>query len=150
MTIEAPLSKYKKQNLLIIIAVLIGVAGWLAYDGYKKQDFIDKHTVDGEPDSTLKFNRNAPPVMISFAVLLGVYFVAVKGKKVIAAENELTCGNVKVAYDAIEKINKTNFDSKGYFILTYTDGGQETELKLSDRTYDNLPAVLDYIVSKIS
>ncbi|MHC4555634.1 MAG: hypothetical protein ACYSUS_10240 [Planctomycetota bacterium] len=150
MAIEAPLSSYKKKNILIIVAVLIGVGAWFAYDGYKNPDFIKKHTVDGVADSTLNFNRKAPPFMIGAGILLGIYFVVIKGKKIIADENELIAGSTTVSYDSIEKINKTHFDKKGFFIVTYSQGGQNKELKLSDRTYDNLGAVLDQIVSKIS
>jgi hypothetical protein len=148
MAIEAPLSKYKKQNFLIIAAVLIGAGVWFAYDGYKNPSFIEKHTVDGVPDHTLIFHQKSPPFFIGAGVLVGVYFFIVKGKKLVADENELISGNVRIPYDAIEKINKTYFDSKGFFILTYTE--QEKEIKISDRTYDNLPAVLDHIVAKIS
>ena len=150
MAIEAPLSSYKKKNILIIAAVLIGVGGWFAYDEYKNPDFIKKHTVDGIADSTLNFNRKAPPFMIGVGILLGIYFVVIKGKKIVADENELIAGSTTVSYDSIEKINKTHFDKKGFFIVTYSQGGQNKELKLSDRTYDNLGAVLDQIVSKIS
>ena len=150
MAIEAPLSKYKKNNILIIAALLIGVGLWFAYDGYKNPDFIKKHTVEGVADSTLNFNRKAPPFMIGAGVLLGIYFVMVKGKKLIADDAQLINGSTTIAYDAIEKINKTHFDSKGFFVITYSENGQNKELKLSDRTYDNLPAVLDHIVLKIS
>ncbi|MHC4882975.1 MAG: hypothetical protein ACYTFX_09395 [Planctomycetota bacterium] len=150
MAIEAPLSRYKKQNMLIITAILIGVGLWFAYDGYKNQAFIEKHTVDGVPDSTLNFNRKAPPFLVGAGVLLGIYFVISRGKKLIAGENEFVSGNTTIPYDAIEKINKTHFDKKGFFTITYTENGQSKELTLKDRTYDNLPAVLDHIVSKIS
>ena len=150
MAIEAPLSSYKKKNILIIATVLIGVGAWFAYDGYKNEGFIKEHTIDGVADSTLIFNRKAPPFMIGVGILLGIYFVTIKGKKIVADENELIYGKVKIAYDAIEKINKTHFDKKGFFIITYSQDGQNKELKFSDRTYDNLGAVLDQIVSKIS
>lgn len=150
MAIEAPLSRYKKQNTLIIIAILIGVGLWFAYDGYKNQDFIAKHTVNGMPDSTLIFNQKAPPFMIGTGILLGIYFVIIKGKKIIVDENGLINGNTTIPYSAIEKINKTHFDKKGFFTITYKEDGQSKELTLKDRTYDNLPAVLDHIVSKIS
>ena len=88
--------------------------------------------------------------MIGAGILLGIYFVTIKGKKIIADENELICGKVKLPYDAIEKINKTHFDKKGFFVVTYSQDGQSKDIKLSDRTYDNLSAVLDQIVSKIS
>ncbi|MBW2690241.1 MAG: hypothetical protein JRC99_09975 [Deltaproteobacteria bacterium] len=150
MAIEAPLSSYKKKNTLIIAAVLIGVGAWFAYDGYKNPDFIKKHTIDGVADSTLNFNRKSPPFFIGAGILLGIYFVTIKGKKIVADENRLVAGNITVGYDAIEKINKTHFDKKGFFIITYSQDGQSKELKLSDRIYDNLGAVLDHIVSKIS
>lgn len=151
MAIEAPLSKYKKQNFLIIAAILIGIGGWFAYDGYKNEKFIQKHTLeDGTPDSTLNFNRKAPPFMIGAGILIGIYFFVVKGKKLVADDNQLIAGSTTIAYDAIEKVNKTHFDKKGFFVITYSQDGQSKELKLSDRTYDNLGAVLDQIVSKIS
>jgi len=150
MAIEAPLSNYKKKNTLIIAAVLIGVGAWFAYDGYKNPDFIKEHTIDGVADSTLNFNLKSPPFFIGAGILLGIYFVTIKGKKIVADENRLVAGNITVGYDAIEKINKTHFDKKGFFIITYSQDGQSKELKLSDRIYDNLGAVLDHVVSKIS
>jgi hypothetical protein len=150
MAIEAPLSRYKKQNLIIIALVLIGAGLWFGYDGHYNQKFIEKNTVDGVPNSTLNFNRKAPPFLIGAGILLGVYFFMIRGKKLIADENELVSGSVKIPYDAIEKINKTHFDKKGLFTITYTENGQSKELTLKDRTYDNLPAVLDHIVAKIS
>jgi hypothetical protein len=150
MAIEAPLSRYKKQNMLIITAILIGAGVWFWYDGTNNQDFINKHTVDGIADPTLMFHRKSPPFFIGAGILLVAYFFVVKGKKLIAGENELVSGKTTIPYDSIEKINKTHFDKKGFFTITYTENGQNKELTLKDRTYDNLPAVLDHIVSKIS
>ena len=115
MAIEAPLSRYKKQNMLIIALILIGAGLWFAYDGHWNQAFIEEHTIDGKADGTLEFNQKAPPFMIGAGVLLGIYFVIIRNKKVIAADNELVSGAVTVPYDAIEKINKTYFDKKGFF-----------------------------------
>ncbi len=151
MAIEAPLSSYKKKNLILIAVGLIGLGLWFGYDGYKNTKFIEKHTTeDGTPDSTLSFNRKSPPFLIGAGLLIGAYFIVVKNKKVVADDNALQVGKVSIAYDAIESINKTHFDSKGYFIVTYSDDGQNKDLKVSDRTYDNLPAVLDHLVAKIS
>ena len=151
MAIEAPLSKYKKKNMLIFMAILIGVGIWFYYDGHYNKKFIEKNMVDGKPNSTLNFNRKSPPYFVGAGIILGIYFFIVKGKKIIADDNTLNTGKETIAYNTIEKINKTNFDSKGYFIVTYTDsGGQSKDVKLSDRNYDNLPAVLDQIVAKIS
>ena len=152
MTIEAPLSRYKKQNMLIAITVMIGLAVWFYYDGHYKTSFIEKHTdAEGNPDSTLMFNQKSPPFLILGGVLVGIYFVAVRNKKVIVDDEGLKACGKTIGYDVIEKINKTHFDTKGYFVVTYKDlQGQSCDLKLSDRIYDNLPAVLDHLVAKIS
>ena len=152
MAIEAPLSKYKKNNLRIGIVILVGLAIWFAYDGYRNEEFIKKNTDEnGNPNGTLVFNRKAPPYLVGAAVLLGVYLFAIKDKKVVADESSLIVGKRQIAYDSIEKIDKTHFDSKGYFVITYKDyQGADTNLTLSDGIYDNLSAVLDELVAKIS
>ncbi len=152
MAIEAPISKYKKNSFKIGIVILIGLAIWFAYDGYRNEKFIQKHTgQNGTPDSILVFNRKSPPYLIGAAALLGVYLFIIKDKKVIADENSLITPKRQIAYDSIEKIDKTHFNSKGYFIITYKDyQGVDADLKLSDGTYDNLSAVLDELIAKIS
>lgn len=155
MSIVAPMSKYKKQNLWIIIAVLVGAAAVFAFDGYIRKGFIEKHTITTEtgekvPDSDLVFNRKSPPYFLAGALLVAVYYFIVRGKKVVAGDNSLQVGKVEIPYDSIEKINKTFFDKKGYFIITYKDGGKEVDLKLSDRSYDNMSAILDELVKQIS
>jgi hypothetical protein len=56
-----------------------------------------------------------------------------------------------VPYTSIQKIDKTHFSKKGFFVITYTDkGGKEVDRKMSDRKYDNLGPVLDHLVAKIS
>jgi len=161
MTIESPVSKFKKTNFKIYIVVCIVAAIWLGYDGYFNKKFKEEHTgPDGRPDSTLVFNQKAPPFFIGAAVLLGVYIVAVRNKKLVAGENELIISEArlsspkskeKIPYDSIQKIDKTHFGSKGYFIITYKDkGGNQVSRKISDKSYDNLAAVLDHLVAKIS
>ncbi len=153
MAIEAPLSKHKKNNFKIGIAICIGLAIWFAYDGYFNETFIEKHKdADGNPDSTLTFNQKSPPFFIGAAVLFGVYLLAVRNKKVIADEKELLIDDKeRISYDSIQKIDKTHFGSKGYFIIMYKNkNGGEVNRKLSDRTYDNLTAVLDELVTKIT
>ena len=151
MAIEAPLSQFKKNNKKIFIAVLLGLAVWFAYDGYLNKTFIEKNTKDGVPNSDLIINQRAPYFMVGAAALLGISFFMIKDKKIVADDNNLITCKTTIPYDAIEKIDKTNFDAKGYFIVTYKDGnGKETDLKLNDRTYDNLPAILDELVAQIS
>jgi len=153
MAIEAGLSKFKKNNLKIYIVVLLIFGIWFGYDGHFSEKFREEHTdANGKPDSTLVFNQKSPPFFIGAAVLLGVYLFAIRNKKIIAEENELIISDKKkITYDSIEKIDKTHFDSKGFFVITYKNkAGAEVNYKLSDRKYDNLSAVLDELVAKIS
>ncbi len=161
MAIEAPISKFKKNGLKIYIAICITVAIIFAYDGYlskykwsMRYNFYKKHVVDndGKPTSTMNFNRKSPLFFIGFTVLLGAYLFAIKNRKIVAGENELIISNKeRIAYDSIQKIDKTFFKPKGRFIITYKDkDGREVNRKLSGRTYDNLAAVLDELVAKIS
>jgi len=159
MAIEAPVSKYRKTNLKIYIAVCIIFAVVFAYDGYlskyewsRRHSFYEKHVKDGQPDETMIFNQIIPIVLAAAAVGLAARLRAVKDKKLLADENELVIsGREKISYDSIQKIDKTHFESKGFFIITYKDNDKrEVNRKLSDRTYDNLAAVLDELVAKIS
>ena len=153
MAIDAPISKYKKTNLKIYIILCIAVAAWFAYDGYLNKDFINKNTDEaGKPNSTLIFNQKAPPFFAAATVLLGVYLFVIKNKKLVADENELVFSDKeKIPYDSIEAINKTYFEKKGFFVITYkNESGNQTNRKLSDRNYDNLATILDHLVTKIS
>ena len=161
MAIEAPISKFKKNNFRISIAACLGMAIIFAYDGYlskykwsMRYSFYEEQVVDndGKPTPTMVFNQKSPPFFAGAAVLLWAYLLAIKNKKLIADENELAFGDKdRIPYDSIERINKTYFDKKGFFVFTYKDkNGNQIDRKLSDRTYDNLGAILDHIVAKIS
>jgi len=152
MAIEAPISKFKKTNIKIYIIICIIAAIWFGYDGYLNEKFIEKNTDEnGVPNGTLKFNQKSPPFFVGGAVLLGVYFFKIRKRKLLAEENELVFNNnKKIPYDSIQKINKTYFDSKGYFIITYNKDGKEVDLKINDRMYDNLEDILNLLVAKIS
>ena len=153
MAIEAPISKFKKTNIKICIAVCIGLVIWCLYDAHFNEEFIKKYTDDdGNPTGWLTINRKAPPFLIGAAVIFGVYLFLLKDKKLLADDNELVINNKKrISYESIQQINKTYFDKKGFFVVTYKNkGGNEARLKLSDRKYDNLPAVLERLIEKIS
>lgn len=153
MIIEAPVSKFRKSNLKIYIIGLILVAVWCVYDGYFNEKWIKEHTdAKGNPETYLVVNKSAPKYLVGAAAILGVYLFAISSKKVTADENELVIdGKKRIAYDAIEKVDKTYFASKGYFAVTHKDSsGKDAEIKLSDRKYDNLEAVLDKLVEKMS
>ncbi len=161
MAIEAPISKFKKTNLKIYIVVCVAVAIIFAYDGYLSKykwswryNFYKEHVLDndGTPTPTMNFNRKSPPFFIAGAVLLGAYLFAVKNRKIVADENELIISNKeRISYDSIQQIDKTYFEKKGFFVITYKDkDGKETRRKLHERTYDNLAAILEHLVAKIS
>lgn len=153
MAIEAPTSKFKKTNLKIYIGLCIVLALWFAYDGYFNETFRKKNTGEnGIPNSTLVFNQKSPPFFVGAAVLLSAYLFAVKDKKLIADDNELVISaKKKIPYDSVQRIDRTYFDKRGFFIITYKDEtGNEVHQALSDKKYDNLTAVLDLLVAKIS
>lgn len=155
MAIEAQYSKFRKQNCFIGIGLLLAFAAWFAYDGYINQKYIEKHTVVNElgievPDSDLAFNQKSPPFFVAGALLVAGFFFMVKNKKIVAGETSLIMPGQEIPYDNIEKINKTNFEKKGYFVLTYKNNDKEHDIKLSSKTYDNLEAVLDELIKKLS
>ena len=153
MALEAPLSRYKRNNVLVYMGICVVLAGWFGYDGYLSEKFRQKYTnEDGTPSATLVFHRKSPPFFAAAAALLAAYLFAIKDRKIVAGENALVIRNKeKIPYDSIERIDKTHFDKKGSFIITYKDkDGSEVNRKLSDRQYDNLGPILDHLVAKIS
>lgn len=150
MAIDATFSRYKRNNLLILTVMLIGIGIYSYYDGYKNTKFIEKHTnADGTFDHTLLANRYGWPVLIAGGVFTITMFLVKRNKKVVADEQQLAIGKTLIPYTAIERINKQHFDKKGYFVITYTEGGQSKDIKLSERTYDNLAAILDHTAAKV-
>jgi hypothetical protein len=153
MAIEAPLSKYTRTSFLIYIAVCLAMAAWFGYDGYLNDSFIEEHTNEqGVADTDLLINRYAPPFLVGAAAVLGLWLCAIRGRKLVAAEDGLVISAKKrIPYDAIESIDKTHFENKGFFTITYErDNGTQAKCKLSDRQYDNLKAILDHLVAQIS
>jgi hypothetical protein len=152
MAIEAPLSRFKRNNFIIYIVVCIALGLWFAYDGYLNKSFIAAHTTEQGPDSTLAFNRQAPPVLAVGALLLVGYWHVIRKRKLVAAEDSLHFSNGrKIPYAAIEQIDKTYFDAKGFFTITYkAPDGKPVQHRLSDRQYDNLAPILDHLIAQIS
>ena len=153
MAIEAPLSRYRRNNFLIYIAVCLVLALWFGYDGYINKKFITEHTTEeGHPDSTLIINQKAPPFLLLGVVAVGGYWYAIRNRKLVATEDALVvAGKKRIPYDAIEKIDKTHFETKGLFTVTYKDDkGRMADYKLSDRQYGNLGPILDHLVAQIS
>ena len=137
MAIEASVSKYKLKSLKIYMAICVVAAIVFGYDGYlskyewsKRQGFYNEHFVenDGAPDSTMAFNRNSPPVFLAVAVIFAVRLAMIINKKILADESGVVIGKQTVSYDSIEKIDKTRFGQKGYFIVTFKNAqGNETD-----------------------
>ena len=153
MSVEAPASRFRKNNLKMYIVACILFAAWCAYDGYFNQEWIDDHTDDdGNPEPYLLFNMYAPPVLGVLVLALGGGLLRLGKKKIVADENELIInGSQRISYDSIESVDKTHFESKGYFVITYKGAGPgETDCRISDKSYDNLAPVLEHIVLKIS
>ncbi len=153
MAIEAPVSKFRKTNIWIGIAACIILGLWFGYDGYLNENFQQKHTSeDGEPDSDLIFNRKSPPFFLAGAAALGVYLLLVRKRKLSADDDALVLSNgKKIPYDSIEQIDKTEFEKKGHFTVTYKDqSGKEVDHKISDRKFDNTGAILEHLVEKIT
>ncbi|MDD5135105.1 MAG: hypothetical protein PHP01_06825 [Phycisphaerae bacterium] len=152
MAITAPYSQYKKTNFKIGIVLLLIASVYFFYDGKYNQKFIGKHTSNGKPDSTLVFNQKAPPYLFAGAVVLAILFWKNKDKKIVADEQDIifSCGH-KIPYNTIESINKTKYESKGFFVIEYkSQDGQKKQCKISNRGYDNLDSVLELLVTKIT
>lgn len=104
------------------------------------------------PDGVMLFNRISPVVFLAGAVICGALFWRCKDDKVVAEETELVvAGKTRIPYDAIERIDKTDLDRKGFFTIVYQlDGGPEIRRRLSDRQYDNLRPILDHLIARIT
>ncbi len=159
MAIEAAYSKYSKTNFKIGIVLCVAMAIIFAYDGYLskyewslRRSFYEEHVKDGKPDFDMVFNQKSPFVFVGLAAVLTAWFQARKNKKVLADENELVFSDKeRISYDSIQQIDKTYFEKKGFFMITYKDKhGKEVRRALSERRYDNLAAILEHLVAKIS
>jgi len=153
MAVEAPLSHYKRNNFYIYMGVCLVAALWFAYDGYLNKEFIAKHTDEqGQANGTLVTNRVAPPFLVAGAALLGGYLYVIRNRKIVAADDTLIiAGKQRIPYDAIEKIDKTHFEKRGFFTITYkNEQGSMSQKSLGDREYDNLGPILDHLIAQIS
>ncbi len=152
MAIEAPLSRYKRTNSIIYIVACLAVAAWFAYDGYLNKSFIAEHKNEqGHADYILVLNQKAPPVLLVVAALLGFGLWRIRGRKVVAEDNELVVADKeRIPYDAIDRIDKTYFEKRGFFTIVYSKDGREVQRKLSDRDYDNLKPILEHLIAKIT
>lgn len=103
------------------------------------------------PDGTMLFNIISPFFFVAGAVVFGVMLRLRKDVKLVADETELiVAGRERIPYDAIDRIDKTYFEKKGFFTVVYKQDGREVHRKLSDRDYDNLSPILDHLIAKIT
>ncbi len=151
LVIEAPISRYTRNSLVIGMIFLVGFGVYCIYDGYYNKAFIDEHTEDGKPNATLLFNQKSPPVLFAVAALLAGRWAYIRKRKVVAADTELVINDrVHIPYDTIQQIDKTLFKRKGIFTVTYSQGGKEHHQKFNESAYDNMEAILDHLVAQIS
>lgn len=152
MTIEAPLSRSTRTTFIIYIVACLAMAAWFGYDGYLNKSFIAAHTDEqGNANGTLAFNQKSPPFLLGAAIVFAAYYFVIRSRKIVANESELiVCNKEKIPYDAIERIDKTHFERKGFFTLIYKKDGRETSRRFSDRNYDNLGPVLDHLIAQIT
>lgn len=149
--IEAPISTYSRNSLIIGMVVLVGFGVYCIYDGFYNESFIQEHTEDGKPNITLLFNQKAPPYLFVLAGLLGVRLFLIRKRRIVADETGLVINDkIRIPYDAIEQIDKTHFDKKGFFDVTYTQEGRQHSRRLDGRKYDNITPILDHLVDQIT
>lgn len=151
MAIVAPLSRYRRNNHMILLAVVLGLAAWFHYDGHFNQEFITKHTKpDGTPDDTLMINRKAPPFLLAAGVLVVGNFVRIRNQRIRVDEENLVINSLSIPLKDLTQIDRTHFDNKGFFMLSYRSGGGERSIKLVSRNYDNLSEILDRLIEELS
>lgn len=153
MEIVAPLSKHKRNSLIIMIVAILGFASWCVYDGYFNKTFIEEHTdpETGKPNETLVFNQKGPPFMILGAALIGGYWLLIRKRRIVATDTELVInGKTRILYDDIQAIDKTHFENKGFFHVLHTRNGKEAKTKIDDRQFDKLEPILDHLISQIT
>ncbi|MBP8304475.1 MAG: hypothetical protein KBE04_10150 [Phycisphaerae bacterium] len=153
MDIVGPFSRHRTNSAVLYIVVLVGFGLWCLVDGYFKASFIDAHTgPDGRPDSTLLFNRYAPWFLFLGAAGLGAWLVSIRKRRVVATDTELVVRDtLRIPYDSIQQIDKTLFEKKGFFVVTYkaAEAGEKT-VRLDDRNYENLRPILDRLIQAIT
>jgi len=152
MAIVAPLSRYRRNNHLIALVICLGLAAWCFYDGRYNQEFIQKHSnPDGTPnDPWLIINRVAPPYLMVAGVLVVANFYRVRNQRVRVDGDTLMINRLSIPLKDVVQVDRTHFDTKGFFILSYKSGGSEKNTKLYARDYDNLSAVLDRLIEELS
>ena len=140
----------------MVFAAIFLYDGYLSkYEWSMRHSFYKKHVLenDGKPDEMMIWNQKWLPIGLgTIILLLGIKLYLVRNIKIVAEENNLVIdGKINIAYDSIQKIDKTNFNSKGHFTLTYRGpDGKDIDRKISDKDYDDLGPILDHLVAKIS
>ena len=153
MAINAPVSKSAKNWILIYIIGLIGFGVYCIYDGYFNESFIKEHTdKQGEPNSTLFFNQKSPPLFFIGAALLGLRLFLIRNRRITAEDKDLVINDkLRIAYDSIQSIDKTDFEDKGIFTVFYDNAEKkQVKYKFDCQKYDNLKEILELLIDKIT
>ena len=96
-----------------------------------------------------RHRKNNLKLYIVVCIVLAIWF----GYDGYLNENFIQKHSVDTEADSILAFNQWSapFQTRGFFVITYKTGdGGEVNLKLSDRNHDNLSALLDVLVAKIS
>ncbi len=151
MATTAKGSTYTRNTSFIIALACLAFLAYCLYDGWVSENFQKKYmNEDGSPSVNLQLNRYYMPIGCGAAAL---YFlinaVGLGSKKIVADDSGLTVNSsATIPYANLKKIDKSKFKSKGVLMIDYESGGVAKQLKLSDRTYDNLGLLLDEIVAQ--
>ena len=73
-----------------------------------------------------------------------------RNQRIRIDDGTLSINRLSIPLSEVTQIDKTYFDSKGYFVLSHKSGGSEKSIKLVARDYDNLSAVLDRLIEELS
>jgi len=150
MAVEAPGSKYSRNNKWIVAVVCLAGALWFGYDGwvgdYSKTQLAEN---EGKPTANLQFNRYAPIPLVIIAIVSAISAQGVASRKIVADEKGLVFpGGELIAYASIESIDKRFFEKEGRFSVQYSEGGVSKTIRFSDRKNDNLGLLLDEVVRR--
>ncbi|MDH7598139.1 MAG: hypothetical protein QHH07_00690 [Sedimentisphaerales bacterium] len=151
--IVAPVSKGRKDSVVLYMAICFGLAVWCIYDGFINKDFIAAHLdQQGRADGTLILNRLGGPILLLAALGLSLWLSKMRRGGLVATDQALIVKKtLQIPYSSIKQIDKTHFQDRGYFLLTY-DSQQEGQrtIRLDQRDYDNLGPILERLIEAVS
>ncbi len=90
-----------------------------------------------------------------FAVVCGVlgligvvWFLKVYRTHVVADDEGLTYDRLRIPYDAMVDLDPSDYPTKGWLVLRYTQGDSERQLKLDPYKIDDFEGIVDVLCEK--